>query len=105
MGGATPIVSVFIGDEADTLRAGKFLFDRGYYVQSVLFPAVPYHGGVLRIQCNANHNESAIDGLLSAFADLVESPIIRSHGDFSSLSIAHAGGLSAALPTRGGRSS
>ena len=58
MGGATPIVSVLIGDEADTLRAGKFLFDRGYYVQSVLFPAVPYHCGVLRVQCNANHSEA-----------------------------------------------
>ena len=30
MGGATPIVSILIGDEGDTLNAGKFLFDRGY---------------------------------------------------------------------------
>jgi 7-keto-8-aminopelargonate synthetase-like enzyme len=72
MGGATPIVSVLIGDEADTLRAGKFLFDRGYFVQSVLFPAVPYHCGVLRVQCNANHDEASIDGLVAAFADLAE---------------------------------
>ncbi len=70
MGGATPIVSVYIGDEADTLNAGKFLFDRGYYVQSVLFPAVPYHAGVLRIQCNANHDDASIDGLVAAFAAL-----------------------------------
>ena len=67
MGGATPIVSVLVGDEADTLNAGKFLFDRGFYVQSVLFPAVPYHAGVLRVQCNANHDDDAIDGLLNAF--------------------------------------
>jgi 7-keto-8-aminopelargonate synthetase-like enzyme len=70
MGGATPIISVLIGDESKTLEAGKFLFDRGFYVQSVLFPAVPYHAGVLRIQCNANHEDSAIDGLISAFAEL-----------------------------------
>jgi 7-keto-8-aminopelargonate synthetase-like enzyme len=70
MGGATPIVSVLIGDEADTLDAGKFLFDRGYYVQSVLFPAVPYHRGVLRVQCNANHEDASIEGLIDAFADL-----------------------------------
>ena len=74
MGGATPIVSVLIGDEADTLRAGKFLFDRGYFVQSVLFPAVPYHCGVLRVQCNANHDEASIDGLIAAFADLAADP-------------------------------
>jgi 7-keto-8-aminopelargonate synthetase-like enzyme len=70
MGGVTPIISVLIGDEADTLRAGKFLFDRGYYVQSVLFPAVPYHAGVLRVQCNANHEDAAIEGLIDAFAAL-----------------------------------
>jgi glycine C-acetyltransferase len=70
MGGATPIVSVKIGDEAETLRAGKFLFDQGYYVQSVLFPAVPYHAGVLRVQCNANHDDASIDGLIDAFAAL-----------------------------------
>jgi 7-keto-8-aminopelargonate synthetase-like enzyme len=72
MGGATPIVSVKIGDEADTLKAGKFLFDQGYYVQSVLFPAVPYHAGVLRVQCNANHTDAAIDGLIGAFGRLCE---------------------------------
>ena len=70
LGGQTPIVSVLVGDEADTLRAGSFLFDRGYYVQSVCFPAVPYHAGVLRIQVNANHRRESIDGLLGALADL-----------------------------------
>jgi hypothetical protein len=39
-------------------------------VQSVLFPAVPYHAGVLRVQCNANHDDSSIDGLINAFAAL-----------------------------------
>src|SRR5262249_44932792 len=42
LGGQTPIISVLVGDEADTLRAGHFLFERGFYVQSVTFPAVPY---------------------------------------------------------------
>lgn len=76
MGSATPIVSVLVGDEADTLNAGKFLFDRGYYVQSVLFPAVPYHAGVLRIQCNANHAEAEIEGLLEAFAALARAMML-----------------------------
>jgi glycine C-acetyltransferase len=70
LGGETPIVSILVGDEADTLRAGSFLFDRGYYVQSVCFPAVPYHAGVLRIQVNANHRREAIDGLLDALDEL-----------------------------------
>jgi 7-keto-8-aminopelargonate synthetase-like enzyme len=70
LGGETPIVSILVGDEEDTLNAGSFLFERGYYVQSVTFPAVPYHGGVLRVQVNANHLPESIDGLLTAFAEL-----------------------------------
>lgn len=69
-GGAAPIISVLVGDEVDTLRAGKLLFDQEFYVQSVHFPAVPYHGGIIRIQCNANHTDEAIDRLVDAFAVL-----------------------------------
>jgi 7-keto-8-aminopelargonate synthetase-like enzyme len=68
LGGQTPIISVQVGDEADTLNAGNFLFEQGFYVQSVTFPAVPYHAGVLRIQVNANHLSESIDGLLDAMA-------------------------------------
>jgi 7-keto-8-aminopelargonate synthetase-like enzyme len=70
LGGQTPIISILVGDEADTLSAGYFLFERGYYVQSVTFPAVPYHAGVLRIQVNANHRSESIDGLVEALAAL-----------------------------------
>jgi 7-keto-8-aminopelargonate synthetase-like enzyme len=70
LGGETPIVSVLVGDEAETLRAGSFLFDRGFYVQSVTFPAVPYHAGVLRIQVNANHRTESIDALVKSVAAL-----------------------------------
>ncbi len=70
LGGLPPIVSVLVGEEADTLAAGRFLFDQGYYVQSVVFPAVPYHAGVLRIQANAVHTPGQILGLLDALASL-----------------------------------
>jgi glycine C-acetyltransferase len=71
LGGESPIISVLVGDEEATFRAGKYLFDRGYYVQSVTFPAVRYHCGVLRIQVNTNHRAEAIDGLVDAFGDLL----------------------------------
>ncbi|MBI2804962.1 MAG: pyridoxal phosphate-dependent aminotransferase family protein [Planctomycetes bacterium] len=70
LGGQTPILSLLTGDEEITLQAGRFLFEKGFYVQSVTFPAVPYHAGVLRIQANANHQPEAIDGLLGALAEL-----------------------------------
>jgi 7-keto-8-aminopelargonate synthetase-like enzyme len=70
LGGLLPIASIPVGDEGDTIAAGRYLFDRGYYVQSVVFPAVPYHAGVLRIQVNANHEVESIDGLIEALGDL-----------------------------------
>ncbi len=70
LGGETPIVTVLVGDEDVTLNSGQFLFEQGFYVQSVTFPAVPYHAGVLRIQVNANHIPASIDNLVRAFAAL-----------------------------------
>lgn len=70
LGGETPIISILIGDEDVTLQAGRFLFEKGFYVQSVMFPAVPYHAGVLRIQVNANHEPAAVDNLIDALAAL-----------------------------------
>jgi 7-keto-8-aminopelargonate synthetase-like enzyme len=70
LGGQTPIISVTIGDIERTLEAGKWLFDRGYYVQSTTYPAVPINGGLLRIQVNANHSDEAVDGLVSALGEL-----------------------------------
>ena len=60
--------------------AGNYLFEQGFYVQSVTFPAVPYHAGVLRIQINANHASSSVDGLVEAISRLrkvVQMPTIH----------------------------
>jgi 7-keto-8-aminopelargonate synthetase-like enzyme len=70
LGGLTPIISILVGDEEATLQAGTFLFERGYYVQSVTFPAVPYHSGVIRVQINANHTAQQIGGLVRALKEL-----------------------------------
>lgn len=70
LGGLVPIVSVRVGPEEETLRAGRALFEAGYYVQSVVFPAVPHGAGVLRMQVNANHEPAEVDGLLGALARL-----------------------------------
>ena len=70
LGGRSPIISITIGDIERTLEAGRWLFDRGYYVQSATYPAVPINAGLLRIQVNANHSAESIDGLLNALSDL-----------------------------------
>lgn len=71
LGGKTPIVTLVIGDEENALRAGKDLYNMGYYVQSVTFPAVEYHKAVLRIQVNANHRKQDLDGLVEAVAAVI----------------------------------
>jgi 7-keto-8-aminopelargonate synthetase-like enzyme len=78
-GGVGAIASVPVGETMDTLRAGRALFDAGYYVQSVVFPAVPHRGGLLRIQVNANHPPEAVDGLVAAVGKLgiVGEPLTR----------------------------
>jgi len=70
LGGDAPIVSVVIGDIEQTLQAGKWLFDRGYYVQSATYPAVPLNAGLLRILVNTNHSDEALEGLLAALAEM-----------------------------------
>jgi len=70
LGGVGAIVSVVIGDEVATLQAGRELFERGYYVQSVVFPAVPHDHGVLRVQINANHQPDAVAGVAAAILSL-----------------------------------
>ena len=70
LGGLVPIVSILVGPEETTLQAGQFMFERGYYVQSVVFPAVPHGAGVLRVQINSNHPAEAIDGLIAALGEL-----------------------------------
>ena len=70
LGGNTSIVSINVGDIEQTFKAGKWLFDRGFYVQSATYPAVPINGGLLRIQVNANHTVKQVDDLLNAIMDL-----------------------------------
>jgi 7-keto-8-aminopelargonate synthetase-like enzyme len=97
LGGLVPIVSVLIGEEEATLRAGRFLFDRGYYVQSVVFPAVPHGAGVLRMQVNANHTPEAIEGLLIALGELARAMPL-SGTDAAVLSFPGPDGRRAAIP-------
>ncbi len=69
-GTQSPVVSVPIGDIEQTLLVGKRLYDRGIYVQSVTYPAVPFNDGLIRILVNAIHSPESIDKLLNAFSDL-----------------------------------
>jgi 7-keto-8-aminopelargonate synthetase-like enzyme len=98
LGGLVPIVSLLIGEEEATLRAGRFLFERGYYVQSVVFPAVPHGAGVLRMQVNANHSTEAINGLLTALDELARAMALPRGEDAMVLPFRHSRGVTSAIP-------
>lgn len=68
--GESPIVPVFIGAEVNTLMAGRKMYDLGYYLNSVLFPAVPKGEGILRVSLTTAHTQEDVDGLILAFAEL-----------------------------------
>lgn len=68
--GDSPIISVESGGDIKTLFAGRFLFDQGIFLNSVLFPAVPKNEGILRISLTTLHSEEDISKLLNSFASL-----------------------------------
>jgi 7-keto-8-aminopelargonate synthetase-like enzyme len=70
LGDQGAIVSVVVGDIEKTFTAGKWLFDRGFYVQSATYPAVPIQEGLLRIQVNANHSAADIQALIDVIGEL-----------------------------------
>lgn len=77
--GDTPIIAVPIGDEMKTLMSGRKLFDEGFYLNSVLFPAVPRNEGLLRISLTTTHTDENIEQLIGAFKELHHYLNNRSH--------------------------
>ena len=52
---ATPIISVILGDPAQTVQFSKMLLDRGLYVSAIRPPTVPHGTSRLRISIMATH--------------------------------------------------
>ena len=66
----TCIVPVIIGDEELCERYSQVLNERGFHVDSILFPAVPRGQGRLRFMMNANHTRTQIDNLLNVMKEI-----------------------------------
>ena len=68
----THILPVVLGENARTMAVCDALLERGYYAQGIRHPSVPRGRARLRITPMATHEESEIDGLAAAIAQLVE---------------------------------
>ena len=58
---ATPIVPIFTYSDVRTLNVAQQLYDRGVYVNTVLPPAAPADGCMLRTSLMATHTEALLD--------------------------------------------
>ena len=68
----TQIVPVVIGDNEPTMKICEDLLDRGFYAQGIRHPSVPRGTARLRITLMASHEETEIDALADALAELVD---------------------------------
>ena len=66
----TPIIPVFIGDAMDALKAWRFLYDAGIYVNVAIPPAVPLGQSLLRLSVMATHTDEQLEKVFVAFASL-----------------------------------
>lgn len=59
--GVTPIIPIFTYDAINTLKKATELYDAGVYVNTVLPPAAPADGCMLRCSLMATHTKALID--------------------------------------------
>ena len=60
----TPIVPIWLGEEARAEQLAVAIREEGIHVDSIRFPAVPIKSARLRIQMNAGHRRADIDHLV-----------------------------------------
>ncbi|ACR18235.1 6-carboxyhexanoate--CoA ligase [Corynebacterium kroppenstedtii] len=68
---STPIIPIFIGDEADAVRISQGLSDRGFHVPGIRYPTVARGQAILRVTTMATHTRDDLDHLVDALRDLM----------------------------------
>ncbi len=68
---STPIIPIFIGDEADAVRISQGLSDRGFHVPGIRYPTVPRGRAILRVTTMATHTHDDLERLVDALHDLM----------------------------------
>ena len=66
----SPIVPVILGDEARALAASRELESRGFLVTAIRPPTVPKGTARLRVTLSATHEDSQVDALIAALAEV-----------------------------------
>ncbi len=69
--GITPIVPIFTYDAIKTLKIATELYDRGVYVNTVLPPAAPADGCMLRCSIMATHTKALLDEAMDIMKEVI----------------------------------
>ena len=67
----TPIVPMYVGDEAECVRIAVGLREAGFHVDAITFPAIAPGQSRLRFILNAHHTTAQIDAVLDALTALL----------------------------------
>jgi 8-amino-7-oxononanoate synthase len=70
---STPIIPIFTYDLVNTLKKARELYDGGVYVNTVLPPAAPADGCMLRTSLMATHTEALLDEAM----DIIRSVMVK----------------------------
>ncbi len=63
----SPIIPIIIGDDENTFKIWKMLFDEGVFVNPVISPAVPPGMQLLRTSYMATHTDAQLERVLDVF--------------------------------------
>jgi 8-amino-7-oxononanoate synthase len=75
----TPIVPVIIGDEAKAIKISRALFNLGFFVPAIRWPAVPKGSARFRITLMAEHTSKQIDKLAETLSELYHKENIKTN--------------------------
>jgi len=70
--GQTAIVPVIIGDDLNTFRFWRALFDAGVFVNAFISPGVPNGMQMLRTSYMATHEDRHLNTILDTFGTIGE---------------------------------
>lgn len=72
----TPIIPVIIGDEARTMMLSRQLFDHGYFVPAVRWPAVPKGKARFRVTLMAAHTKDQMEAFVNTLSSLLKTSLL-----------------------------
>lgn len=75
----SPIIPIYIGDEALALKFSEMLLDNNIFIPAIRFPTVPLNKAILRMTLMATHSYDDIDLVLSKINEISKTLNIKSN--------------------------